>query len=204
MKLRLVSRAASGHWVKVGGAFLFIIGLCAVVNAAPAHTSSRGEILTATNLNETFSGLDARIAKVEALPEAPLESVSDAPATGTIPTGGADGTPLVYPGVTLTLTPGTWLVEAYASVYPTGNRDTLQLGLYNATTNAQVSQSRSGVGVVELGMLIPLFTSKVLTVSTKTDIRMIAYPNGSSAPNVGGAGSIRLPEPQRMTAVKLR
>src|SRR4051812_38193864 len=108
---RLMRRKRRFRWLA-----LFVVvgaGASAIAYASVPHMFATNETLTADNLNGNFNALDSRLSAVETTAGSAfgvLEMASD------VNQAGAMGADLVYTAVSLTLTPGTWLVEAYASV----------------------------------------------------------------------------------------
>lgn len=127
-------------------------------------------------------------------------------ASGTVQDGDLS-TDLVYTSADLALVPGTWLVTAQASVFTTMNTDSVAIGIFDATRNADVPQSVSAASVSAQSIPVGLTTSKVLTVSTDTILRIKAFRNGSSTPHIGTpppAVYIQSLKPQRISALKLK
>jgi hypothetical protein len=179
----------------IAGAMIGTLGI-GVAAAAPKHTFVSGTKVSAADMNENFADLDARLAKVEVAQD--VEAMSVANETGMV------STDYVYTAATITLTPGTWLVEAHATLYSTGNPDGKALGLFDATNNLDVPASKSGVAeAVGVNTAQSFATSKVITVTAPTVIRMKAYRNGGSILNFGYLNSGLVPA-QRLLAVRLK
>ena len=98
------------------------------------------------------------------------------------------GVPLVYSHALVNLTPGTWLVEASATVFATGNADEIGLSLFDVTTNVDIPGSLGGIASSSINQNVPLSTSKSITVSVPTLIEMKATANGGSVVNFGNLG----------------
>lgn len=177
-----------------------VLGLSALAYATVPNTFNAGDPLSSSKVNANFTQLDTRLAALEK-PSTPnfIEQESDSKQTGSL------GRPLVYTGVQLSLGPGTWLVNAFATVYSTVAPDGLVLGIYDATAGSEVAQSRGGVmDTRATDTTTWLQTSKVITLTATHTIEMIVIPNGRSTPNFGGAGTaVVLSGQQRMYAVQL-
>jgi len=169
---------------------LVVLGIGALVHAslpAAVPTFVEGAVLTAAQLNQLgqdITDLDNRlVATQQQIPAAPpfavLESASDANQTA------AFGADLVYTSASLTLTPGTWLVEGFATVRTTDVGDAVEVGLYDTTNAADIPNSRGGVGYADPGAQVALHTTKVLTVSKNTIVQIKAYRNGASTLAMG-------------------
>jgi len=184
----------------VRGAFIVsaMIGTLGVgvAAAAPKHTFVSGAKVSAADMNENFADLDARLAKLEVAQD--VESMSVTNEAGML------STDYVYTAATITLTPGTWLVEAHATLYSTGNADGKALGLFDGTNNVDIPASKSGIAdAVAVNVPQSFATSKVITVTAPTIIRMKAYRNGGSILNFGYLNTGIAPA-QRLLAVRLK
>jgi hypothetical protein len=181
--------------LKIGACAAIVLG-ASVAYAAVPNTFTDGDALSAQKMNDNFTSLDTRLTKLEA-PPVTLEQQSTSALVGTL------GAPLVYTNAKITLTPGTWLIEASTTVFTTSNGDSVALSLYDATAGADVPSSagpiNQGAGV---GLSFPLTTSKIMTVAANTDIEMKASPNGSSTINFNFTGN--LTAAHRLSAVRLR
>jgi hypothetical protein len=157
--------------------FMFTTGLlvggCAASADEPMdHASTATHAAEETVLSQRVStaAISARV----------FEAFSD---TNEIGTRGHD---FVYPDMALNLPPGTWLIEAEATVFTNDVPDAANLGLYNATNGTDVLASRSGVGITpSAGWTVPLHASKVVTLSVPAVIQIKAFRNGSSTPGFG-------------------
>lgn len=131
-----------------------------------------------------------------------LEAASSAVLDGTV---SAD---LIYTSADLTVGPGTWLVTAQASVFTTTNPDAVALGIFDATKNADVPQSVSAGGSTPaVNLIVALTTSKVITLTNQTILRIKAFRNGVSTPHIGTpapSSVIQALKPQRIWALKLK
>jgi hypothetical protein len=118
---------------------------------------------------------------------------------------GLNSADTIYTSLSLALTPGTWFVQAFATLSSTDNRDAKALGLYNETAAADVASSRSGISVANLGEPESFTTSKVIVVAVNTVIRMKAFRNGNSRVNFAPTAALGLlAGRQRMIALKLK
>src|SRR5689334_3781768 len=97
------------------------VGISVAVAAAP-RSFTAGEVLKASDLNENFSGLDARIGSIENRTVTVLDSSSD-----DTEVENTNGVPLIYSAAKLQLTPGTWAITASACVFNTVAADTVAL-----------------------------------------------------------------------------
>ena len=99
----------------------------------------------------------------------------------------------------------TSFVQAFATLSSTDNRDAKALGLYNETAAADVTSSRSGISLANLGEPESFTTSKVIVVAVSSVIRMKSFRNGNSRVNFAPtAGLGLLGGRQRMIALKLK
>jgi hypothetical protein len=135
--------------------------------------------------------------------------------------GSAAGMDLVYQSASVTLTPGTWLVQGSATLFSIGPSDGVELSLWDDTNSVEVRFSRSPLGV-SLGsgtsmacdgvttfcVPVPMETSAVMVVTATTTVKLKAYRNGGSTIQVGdsgatSAGTLALPVKQRILALQL-
>jgi len=177
-----------------------VIAGAAVVYASVPHAFVTNETLTADNLNNNFAALDTRVTTLETGATAigsVLEMASDVNQTG------AASADLVYASVSVTLTPGTWLVEAYASL-SANVVEGVELGLYDTTNSADIPNARGGVMAATLANNpVALHTSKVLTVTAATTIQIKGYRNGASTLTFGYANALAGGR-NRIMAVRLK
>jgi hypothetical protein len=118
---------------------------------------------------------------------------------------GTQSTDLVYTAADLSIAPGTWLVTAQASAFVTVNADSVAMGIFDATKNVDVPQSASSAASHSVGFAMALTTSKVITVSTTTTLRIKLFRNGASTPHIGYSGLGLGPlKAQRISALKLK
>ncbi|MFO0553433.1 MAG: hypothetical protein U0271_33935 [Polyangiaceae bacterium] len=192
------------------GAFLGVAVCAKLATAQVEHVFTPGQTLTAADLNENFNGLDTRVSQLEAAPTV-LEASSDTTEAGNVSEN------LVVQGMSLDLTPGTWRVDAFASVGTSVNPDSVQIGLWNATTDTEIQGARSPMavstslssnplapcdGTTTFCTTLAMTTTKIITVSTTTKIRLAAFRNGLSRV-VLASGNSALSAGHRLLATKL-
>lgn len=138
-----------------------------------------------------------------------LNQITDEPprvltASSTVAEGPSGvGVDLTYTQVTVTLTPGKWLVYGQASLKCGGALDGLQLSLWNNTAGAEITDSTSAVNTPPaIGFEVALQTTAVVTVTSSVDVRLRAKRNGGSTVSVGYGGGTLTGE-QRITAVRV-
>jgi hypothetical protein len=179
----------------------------AVAYASVPKTWTAGEALKAAELNGNFSDLDSRVTAIEQ--KAPKHLV----ATSEVSESSAMSADLVYQSMALDLTPGTWLVQASATVTTTVNADGVQISLWDDTNGAELPMSRSPVATT-MGFVdnvtcnqgcsaIAATTLRVVTVTANTKVRLKAHRNGGSKVWVGTPTPGALPRAHRLTAVQL-
>jgi hypothetical protein len=118
--------------------------------------------------------------------------------------------PVVYGAASVTLEPGTWLIEGSATVLLTNSKEGALLGLYDSTADADVPDSFGAVHQPAApGTLFALATSKIVSVSKRTEIRLKAYPGAGGTIAFGNVNELRegapnLPGVQRLTAARLQ
>ncbi len=173
-----------------------VVGAAAIASADVPKTWSGGETLTAVDLNANFDALDAAIAalgqRVEALEAPPtvLEATSSTSETSEL------SQDLVYQSMELALSPGTWRIDAFATVATTVRPDGVQIGLWDDTNGEEIQGSRGPYGTtvssspyglfepcdgsITFCSALPLTTSKVVTLNVATTIRLAAFRNGDS------------------------
>jgi len=119
---------------------------------------------------------------------------------------GAHGADLVYTGLDANLTPGTWLVQGFATLTSLGNTDAQQLVLYNETTGTEVPNSKGAVQSTTVDIAYgALEATAVMVVTAPTVVRLKGLRNGSSTLRFGDPNSaLILSGKQRILAVKLR
>ena len=153
----------------------WLLALCALLLAAGAiayanvpNVFNQGDPLSASKMNANFTHLDARLTALE-VPSTPTftEQESDMSQIG------AYATPLIYENIKLVLSPGTWLVNAFATAYTTGARDTVVLGLYDATAGSEIAQSRGAIADTQsINAITRLHTSKIITLNAAHTIQI--------------------------------
>jgi hypothetical protein len=208
--------------LRFGIPLALLLGGGAVAYAAGLVTWTDGQTLKAADLNGNFNylqgeitgdgGLQAEITglqgQITALQDAgPPEALAEASATNEMSSLSTD---LVYQSISLTLTPGTWMVYGDGSAYTLQNQDGVQLGLYNDTASTDVPGSRSAVAQTPCtqtstnSCLVALTTSSVVTVTSNAVIRLHAYRNGTSQVGLGGNSVLtNLAPANRLMAVQL-
>ncbi|WP_437291126.1 hypothetical protein [Sorangium sp. So ce406] len=191
-----------------------VLGLAAVTYAGPPLRSWKdGDTLEATELNGNFSAIDTRLAAVEKLP---TYLVAESEATE----NAAFNQDVVYQGVSLDLTPGTWRVEGFATLSTTVAPDAVQISLWDDSNGVEFPQTRSprqstvassGAescdGVNQYCTEVAATTSSVITVAANTKIRIKGHRNGSSQLWFGASappGVLILPPGHRLTALRLK
>jgi hypothetical protein len=183
-----------------GLALAVVIGGAAIVHASVPHAFVTNETLTADNLNGNFSALDTRITSLETAGStvgSVLEMASDINQTGSL------SSDLVYASVSVTLTPGTWLVEGFASL-SANVPEAMSLGLYDATNSADILNARSGITVATTANFpVALHTSKVIAVTAATTIQLKGFRNGASIISFGYT-SVLAGGRNRIMAVRLK
>jgi hypothetical protein len=205
-------RARRKHVLAGAAISLVALGATAIAFAAPPHTWNDGDTLTAADLNGNLSALDTRIAALEAKAPAYLVSESTAMEHSEV------GNDLVLQGASLELTPGTWLVEGFASVSTNFNPDQVQIGLWDDGKSIELPKSRSAAAttlvyaggvtcdeVTQFCTSVALTTKVVVKVDTNTTIRIKGYRNGGSELWFGTVDkNVVLPQPQRLTALQFQ
>jgi len=94
---------------------------------------------------------------------------------------GAANSDFVYATATITLTPGVWLVQGSAKLVNTVTSDDVSVGLYNATTSAEITSSRGPSGTCSTTSSAQLVSRLVqMTVTTNTNVRVLCTRNGAS------------------------
>lgn len=187
-------------------------GLAAVASADVPHSWRSGELLTAADLNANFEALDERLTDLQS-PRVVEDSSDDVESS---PAAYSD---LVYQGMSLELTPGTWQIDAQATMSSSINADQVQMALWDDTNEEEIPDARSplaysiSVGATGAGASCPqgcasvnVTTSKVVVITEPTTIRILAVRNGNSRVWVGQQDPnnlIVLPYANRMSAVRL-
>lgn len=139
-----------------------------------------------------------------------LQGLTFLQASGSAVVGpGALGAAVVYspaPACELTLTPGTWLVWACATLVGGAALDTKVIALWDVAAGAELTGTRgSGGSAPTLGYPENHQTVAVVTVApaaTKT-VRILGKPNGASTMQIGLAAAGVQPT-QRMLGVLLQ
>jgi hypothetical protein len=108
-------------------------------------------------------------------------------ATSTTTVNGSASANIIYTNATITLTTGTWMIEAGTSQQQIATTDTVACGIYNVTTSAEVSNSRGMAEVCTTTARASVFSRLVkITVSSSTDFCPLACRNGGSTTSVNG------------------
>jgi hypothetical protein len=135
------------------------VHLDASITAVDTRVTAVDTRVTAADTN--IAAIDARVgafeprvAALEPVPEDVQESVVDTVETGTV------NNDLVYQAASVSLTPGTWLVQAFASLISLDNPDNVQLALYDSTNGVVIPNSKSAVATVA-SQVVNLSTSRV-------------------------------------------
>ena len=94
----------------------------------------------------------------------------------------------VYATATITITPGVWLVQGMAHLLNLVTADDTSVGLYNATTSAEITNSRGPAGTTTTTSSASLMSRLVsVTVSANTNVRVLCTRNGGSTIRAYGA-----------------
>lgn len=114
------------------------------------------------------------------------------------------GANLVYTAVEITITAGTWLVFAQATLSSQAAIDGKAIGIYNQTAGAYIANTTSpALDATVVNGFQAFFTYAVVSVTADTKLRIIAFRNGASQISVGYTGGGISPT-QRITAIKIR
>lgn len=154
---------------------------------------ANGQTVSAAQLKQNLDEIQTRLVALEA--PSIVEATSDAP------NWGSQGQDFVHPSLFLDLQPGTWLIQAHATVNTLYNTDAVALALYNGTTATEVTASRGGVDNTNDGA-VALTTSKAVTITSPTRFYIKGIRNGASAVYFGFGGNIT--GHHRMSAVRIR
>jgi hypothetical protein len=130
---------------------------------------------------------------------------------------------LVYQSISVELSPGTWRVDAFATLTTTVSPDAVQIGLWDDSSGTEVGGSRSPVattvsysaagglegcdGTSVSCSIVMATTSKVMTITEPTTIRLGAFRNGDSRVWIGAHDPndiVSLPSQNRLVATRLR
>ena len=134
-----------------------------------------------------------------------LGRVDDAPAfltdQDTTTRDGSLSGNVIYEEATITLTPGTWLVEAHASLLNLTTADGCGVGIYNRTAAAEVSSSRGPAALHDTTVRAAVASGRVLlTVTVNTDVCPYAVRNGASTLRVSSTAGCPA---GKITAIRL-
>jgi hypothetical protein len=81
----------------------------------------------------------------------------------------------------ITLTPGTWLVQALASIFMASNTDAVSCGIWNSTGSVEVSASRGNIGTASTTTAQGVVSMQVvITVTSNTVYAPYLCRNGAS------------------------
>lgn len=134
-----------------------------------------------------------------------LGRVDDAPAfltdQDTTTRDGSLSGNVIYEEATITLTPGSWLVEAHASLLNLTTADGCGVGIYNRTAAAEVSSSRGPAALHDTTVRAAVASGRVLlTVTVNTDVCPYAVRNGASTLRVSSTAGCPA---GKITAIRL-
>ena len=181
-----------------------------------------GEVTDDSPLTVTLGGADTEIASAPTIASAltagdviaaltygnallVLGRVDDAPAfltdQDTTTRDGSLSGNVIYQEATITLTPGTWLVEAHASLLNLTTADACGAGIYNRTTAAEVASSRGPAALHDTTVRAEVCSGRVLmTVTANTDVCPYAVRNGASTLRVSSTAGCPA---GKITAIRL-
>lgn len=104
-------------------------------------------------------------------------------------TGGASAD-FTYSAAEITLTPGTWLVQAGASLDCSSGSDAVAVAIWNQTTSAEVTNSAGAVGGASTTQRESCVSRVVeMVVSTNTAVRPRCKRNGASTIRASAAAN---------------
>lgn len=106
--------------------------------------------------------------------------------SGTATSTGALGTDIIYTPASITLTPGTWQLQAAATITSTDVTDSVSCSIHNTTTSAEVANARGLTALATVGGAPQNCLSRpvVVTVAVSTTFSPRAVRNGASTPRV--------------------
>ena len=108
----------------------------------------------------------------------------DAASTTTTPTAAAT---VIYTQASLTITPGTWLVQAHGNILNFVTTDTCRLEIYNNTTSAVVANSAGCAFYTNTANSVQVDSRTVqITVTANTSLSPIAICSGGSTVKFAG------------------
>lgn len=115
-----------------------------------------------------------------------------------------DGSPsgnVIYQEATVTLTPGSWLVEAHATLLNLATADSCCVGIYDRTGGAEISNSRGAAAVATTTLHCGVHSGLVkIDTATTIDVCPYAVRNGASTLRVA---SVAGAPAGKITAVQL-
>ncbi|MEY3745080.1 MAG: hypothetical protein RLZ48_758 [Actinomycetota bacterium] len=137
-------------------------------------TVAPGDVLRANSGTAAYNNVIGNLGELRDTP-----SFLTASSTNT-ETGGANAD-FTYSAAEITLTPGTWLVQAGASLTNTATSDSASVSLWNQTAGSEVSNS-TGVQSTTTTTFISGILSRVVsvTVTSNTAYRVRCKRNGAS------------------------
>ena len=95
-----------------------------------------------------------------------------------------------YSAAQITITPGTWIVEAGARLINTVTTDAAAVAVWNETLGSEVPNSRGAAGTTLTSLAFALLSRRTtLTVSSDTDLRVRCLRNGNSTIRVLSANA---------------
>jgi hypothetical protein len=108
-------------------------------------------------------------------------------ATSTTTVTASSGGNIIYTQATITLTPGTWFIQAGTTQIQSATGDAVSCGIYNVTTSAEVSSSR-GTSPTALTTHVATPFSRIIkvTVSSNTQFCPLGCRNGGSTTQIIG------------------
>jgi hypothetical protein len=121
-------------------------------------------------------------------------------------TDGTVSSNVIYTAASITLTPGTWLVQGQLSLINLGTTDSTQIALYNRTTSATVANSYSAMSYTFTTQYTFFATPVTLmSVTSNTLVCPLGIRNGGSSLRVGNSGATGLNNPAgNITAFRVR
>ena len=142
----------------------------------------------ATNAVTTVKITDASVTGAKLAAGAAANTFLSARATTTL--AGALSGDIKYTGATITLTAGTWIVTAGGAVINLTVADDAVAGIWNATTVAEVANSRGGQTSTSTTTHSHLISMPVsMTVTVNTNVHPLFARNGASTLRAESAAS---------------
>ena len=127
-------------------------------------------------------------------------------ATSSTQTDGASNANVIYTAASITLTSGTWLVQATLGLFNLTTTDSSQAALYNQTAASIIANSHGPVGFTSTTWYANFVTPQTLiSVSSNTQVCPIGIRNGVSRLRVGASAATGLVNSGgSITAFKIR